>query len=83
MYLLLSKVSQLVILHEESESGIPIPDLSIPIRAVGAAVQHLVAVSTHIFRNLSLVHFVISYTWSLEPPLIKKQIDGLFSFWRM
>lgn len=45
MKILYFKVSQLVILHEESESGTPIPDLSIPIRAVGAAVQHLIAVS--------------------------------------
>jgi len=45
------QVSQLVILHEESESGIPIPDLSIPIRAVGAAVQHLVAVGQETLKK--------------------------------
>lgn len=35
------QVSELVILHEKSESGIPIPDLSIPIQAVGQAVKNL------------------------------------------
>eukprot|EP00794_Sanderia_malayensis_P016841 gene16841-18540_t len=35
------QVSELVILHEKSESGLPIPDLSGPIMAVGQAVQNL------------------------------------------
>ncbi|XP_065072400.1 vinculin-like [Rhopilema esculentum] len=45
------QVSQLVILHEESESGTPIPDLSVPIQAVGAAVQHLIVVGQQTLKQ--------------------------------
>jgi vinculin len=39
------QVSQLVILHEETEGGLAMPDLSAPVQAVSAAVQNLVLVS--------------------------------------
>lgn len=38
------QVSQLVILHEEAEGGLAMPDLSAPVQAVSAAVQNLVLV---------------------------------------
>lgn len=38
------QVSQLVILHEETEGGLAMPDLSAPVQAVSAAVQNLVMV---------------------------------------
>lgn len=38
------QVSQLVILHEETEGGLAMPDLSAPVQAVSAAVQNLVLV---------------------------------------
>ena len=38
------QVSQLVILHEEAEDGNAMPDLALPIQAVGAAVANLVQV---------------------------------------
>ena len=41
----LFQVSQLVILHEETEGGLAMPDLSAPVQAVSAAVQNLVLVS--------------------------------------
>ncbi len=37
-------MSELVILHEQSESGLPIPDLSASIQAVGLAVRNLAEV---------------------------------------
>ena len=39
------QVSTLVILHEEAEDGKAMPDLAMPVQAVGAAVQNLVKVS--------------------------------------
>ena len=56
----LLQVSQLVILHEESEHGTPIPDLSIPIQAVGAAVQHLIIVSLIFISTVSRESFFSS-----------------------
>ena len=38
------KVSTLVILHEEAEDGKAMPDLAMPVQAVGTAVQNLVKV---------------------------------------
>ncbi|KAK2568276.1 Vinculin [Acropora cervicornis] len=38
------QVSTLVILHEEAEDGKAMPDLALPVQAVGAAVQNLVKV---------------------------------------
>ena len=40
------KVSTLVILHEEAEDGKAMPDLALPVQAVGTAVQNLVKVCT-------------------------------------
>lgn len=39
------QVSTLVILHEEAEDGKAMPDLAMPVQAVGTAVQNLVKVS--------------------------------------
>jgi len=41
-------VSQLVIFHEEGEDGRAMPDLSMPIKAVGAAVANLVKVCSYL-----------------------------------
>ncbi|KAJ8953652.1 hypothetical protein NQ314_007259 [Rhamnusium bicolor] len=38
------QVSKLVILHEEAEEGIPMPDLQLPVRSVSNAVSNLVKV---------------------------------------
>ena len=42
--LVILKVSTLVILHEEAEDGKAMPDLALPVQAVGTAVQNLVKV---------------------------------------
>ena len=38
-------MSTLIILHEEAEDGKAMPDLAMPVQAVGAAVENLVKVS--------------------------------------
>ena len=44
-----SQVSQLVILHEDAQQGRIMPDISLPVTVVCAAVQNLIAVShTHL-----------------------------------
>ncbi|KXJ18815.1 Vinculin [Exaiptasia diaphana] len=45
------QVSQLVIFHEEGEDGRAMPDLSMPIKAVGAAVANLVKVGQQTAAN--------------------------------
>lgn len=49
------QVSTLVILHEEAEDGKAMPDLAMPVQAVGTAVQNLVKVgiikSVHTFLS--------------------------------
>ena len=49
------QVSTLVILHEEAEDGKAMPDLALPVQAVGTAVQNLVKVSvvrSFFFENI-------------------------------
>ena len=41
----IQQVSQLVILHEEAVEGRIIDDLTVPVAAVGAAVNNLIVVS--------------------------------------
>lgn len=48
------QVSKLVILHEEAEEGIPMPDLQQPVRSVSNAVFNLVKVTFHLFENFFL-----------------------------
>ena len=51
------QVSQLVILHEDAEGGLAMPDLSAQVQAVSAAVQNLVLVRMDIcFHNLYQYH---------------------------
>lgn len=45
------QVSKLVILHEEAEDGIPMPDLQQPVRSVSNAVSNLVKVIKN-FRKI-------------------------------
>ena len=53
------QVSTLVILHEEAEDGKAMPDLAMPVQAVGAAVQNLVKVS--VFRSFPFEEKVLRY----------------------
>ena len=48
------KVSTLVILHEEAEDGKAMPDLALPVQAVGTAVQNLVKVCIDVNRPLKM-----------------------------
>ena len=46
MFFFLSKVSRLVIIHEEAGDTNAMPDLSVPVGAVSRAVTNLVKVTT-------------------------------------
>ncbi|KAM7424905.1 hypothetical protein ABFA07_023599 [Porites harrisoni] len=48
------QVSTLVILHEEAEDGKAMPDLALPVQAVGTAVQNLVKVCIDVNRLLKM-----------------------------
>lgn len=45
-----------MILHEEAEDGKAMPDLALPVQAVGAAVQNLVKVGILMLHSNSLPH---------------------------